>query len=195
MGLYGGTFDPIHNGHLLCAEETLEAYGFDEFLFIPSARPPHKPLDPSRAAPEDRYQMVCLATAGHPAFRVSRAEIDRPGRSYAIDTVRDFQSQYGPDAELSWILGADSLIDFAIWREGDALLDMCRFIAVTRPEYDLDLVPEVVRGRAEFFAITDVAISSTDIRSRAADGRSIRYRTPVAVADYIAEHRLYRQDA
>lgn len=191
MGLYGGTFDPIHNGHLLCAEETLEAYAFDHFWFIPSARPPHKPEDPSRATPEDRHHMVCLATDGHPMFRVSRAEIDRPGRSYAVDTVREFQGHYGPEAELSWILGADSLIDFEIWKDGDALLDMCRFIAVTRPEYDLDRVPATVRDRAEFFAITDVAISSTDVRARAAEGRSIRYRTPAAVAAYITDRQLY----
>ena len=169
----------------------MEAYAFDEFWFIPAARPPHKPEDPSRATPEDRYRMVCLATEGHPTFRVSRAEIDRPGRSYAVDTVRGFRSQYGPDADICWILGADSLIDFEIWKDGDMLLDMCRFIAVTRPEYDLDRVPDVVRGRAEFFTITGIGISSTDIRARARRGASIRYRTPDAVVAHIEQRNLY----
>jgi nicotinate-nucleotide adenylyltransferase len=135
--------------------------------------------------------MVCLATEGHPIFRVSRAEIDRPGRSYAVDTVRGFRERYGPDAELSWILGADSLIDFEIWKDGDILLDMCRFIAVTRPEYDLDRVPDAVRGRAEFFTITDIGISSTDVRDRVRRGASIRYRTPAPVLAHIQDRDLY----
>ncbi|MBT5534424.1 nicotinate (nicotinamide) nucleotide adenylyltransferase, partial [Candidatus Poribacteria bacterium] len=168
------------------------AFAFDEFWFIPSARPPHKPVDPSRATPEDRYRMVCLATEGHQTFRVSRAEIDRPGRSYAVDTVREFREQYGENAEFSWVLGADSLIDFEIWKDGDALLDMCQFVAVTRPEYDLARVPTQVREKAEFFTITGIGISSTDIRARVAEGRSIRYRTAAAVAAHIAERDLYR---
>ncbi len=169
----------------------MEAYAFDEFWFIPSARPPHKPEDPLRATAEDRYRMVCLATEGHPTFQVSRVEIDRPGRSYAVDTVRGFRDVYGPDAEICWILGADSLIDFEIWKDGDLLLDMCRFIAVTRPEYDLNRVPDVVRGRAEFFTITGIGISSTDVRARARRGESIRYRTPAAVVEYIQQQELY----
>lgn len=136
--------------------------------------------------------MVCLATEGHPTFRVARAEIDRPGRSYAVDTVREFREQYGADAEICWVLGADSLIDFEIWKDGDALLDMCRFIAVTRPEYDLSRVPDAIREKAEFFTITGIGISSTDMRARIAEGRSIRYRTPASVDAYISERGLYR---
>ena len=192
VALYGGTFDPIHYGHLLPAEEVCEAYGFDRFWFIPAARPPHKQDDPQRASPDERFEMVRLAVMGHPTFRVSRSEIDRTGKSYAIDTVREFQARYGPDATIYWILGADALIDFDVWKDGETLLEICRFVAMTRPRYDLSRVPKHVRERVEFFTVTGIDLSSTEIRARIAAGKSIRYRTPPAVIDYIERHGLYR---
>jgi nicotinate-nucleotide adenylyltransferase len=192
IALFGGTFDPIHYGHLLCAEEVREAFGFESIWFIPSARPPHKPEEAQRASPEDRYRMVCLAIAENPAFHVSRTELDREGKSYAIDTVREFLADYGADAEIYWILGADSLIEFEIWRDYRLLLDLCRFIAVTRPRYDLNRLPEIVRGRVHLFEMTEIGISSTGIRQAIQEGRSIRYRTPPPVEQYIRERGLYR---
>lgn len=191
LAIYGGTFDPIHYGHLICAEEALEAYQFDEFWFLPAARPPHKLDDPNRASPEHRYEMTRLAIEGHPVFRISRSEIDRQGRSYAIDTAREFLNAYGNNATLSWIVGADSLIEFEIWRDHDALLDLCRFIAVTRPNYDLSRAPKRVLEKTELFEMTAVDLSATDIRRRVREGRSIRYRTPAAVEEYIRRNRLY----
>ena len=192
IAIYGGTFDPIHYGHLLCAEEVQEAYRFDQFWFLPAARPPHKMSDPQRAEPKQRYEMTRLAIQDHPFFRISDSEIAREGASYAVDTAREFLERYGEDAQLHWIVGADSLIEFDIWRERETLLKLCKFIAVTRPSYDLSEAPPWALQKADLFPITPIDISATDIRKRVREGRSIRYRTPPAVQRYIQERRLYR---
>jgi nicotinate-nucleotide adenylyltransferase len=191
IALFGGTFDPIHLGHLICAEEVREAFGLERVWFVPARQPPHKPDDPLRASPEDRYRMVCLAVEDHSAFAVSREELDREGKSYAIDTVRAFRQRVGNETGIYWILGVDSLLDFHTWREPHALLGLCTLVAVTRPQYDPGLIPESLRGRVRLFPTTELGISATDIRERVRAGRSIRYRTPPPVERYIREHGLY----
>lgn len=191
IAIMGGTFNPIHYAHLLSAEQVRDGLGYDKILFIPSARPPHKePRD--IIAPEHRYQMTLLATADNSHFEVSRIELDRVGPSYAIQTVKELQAVYGKECKLAWIIGADSLIDFQIWKDFDELLDICHFIATTRPNYCLDKVPPELRNRVQLFSITGVDISATEIRERIRKGRSIRYLVPKAVMEYIERHQLYR---
>lgn len=193
VALFGGTFDPIHYGHLICAEEVKEAFGFDRVWFIPAFRPPHKPEDPFRAPPEDRYRMVCLAVEDNPAFAVSRTELDRGGVSYAIETVREFLAL--ERGELYWILGSDALAEIEMWRDWKTLGELCRFIAVSRPGYEIPRVPEPLRNRVEPFAMTEIGISSTRIRDAVRNGKSIRYWTPPRVIEYIQAHGLYRSDS
>ena len=187
----GGTFNPIHYAHLLSAEEVRDGLGYDKILFIPSARPPHKD---SRDIidPEHRYQMTLLATSDNADFEVSRIELDRVGPSFAIQTIKELQAFYGEECDLAFIIGADSLIDFKIWKDYDEILNICRFIATTRPNYCLDKVPSDLRDRVQYFSITGVDISATQIRERIRSGRSIRYLVPVPVYEYIERHRLYR---
>ena len=190
IGIMGGTFNPIHYAHLLSAEQVRDGLGFDHMLFIPSARPPHKDLR-DIIAPEHRYQMTVLATSDHPCFEVSRIELDRVGPSYAIQTVKELQAFYGEECQLAWIIGADSLIEFKIWKDFDQLLDICSFIATTRPSYSLNDVPKDLRNRVEFFSVTGVDISATEIRERIRSGASIRYLVPEPVVAYIEHHKLY----
>lgn len=192
VALFGGTFDPIHYGHLICAEEVKEAFGFERVWFIPAFQPPHKPEDPFRAPPEDRYRMVCLAVEDNPAFVVSRTELDRGGASYAIDTVREFL--VSGSRELYWILGSDALAEIEMWRDWKKLGELCRFIAVSRPGYGIPLVPEPLRNRVEPFTMTEIGISSTRIREAVRNGKSIRYWTPPRVIEYIEAHGLYRPE-
>jgi nicotinate-nucleotide adenylyltransferase len=135
--------------------------------------------------------MTVLATEDNPHFRVSRIELDRTGPSYAIETIRQFQVNYGDKAEIAWIIGADSLIEFTIWKDFDKLLDTCRFIATTRPNYDLSKAPVNVYNRVELFEITAVDISATEIRRRVREGRTIKYLVPKKVEEYIYQHTLY----
>ncbi|HIE26184.1 TPA: nicotinate-nucleotide adenylyltransferase [Candidatus Poribacteria bacterium] len=190
IAIMGGTFNPIHYGHLISAEEVYDGLGFDFVIFVPSARPPHKD-NRDIIDPQHRYMMTVLATEDNPHFRVSRIELDRTGPSYAIETIRQFQATYGDKAEISWIIGADSLIEFTIWKDFDKLLDICRFIATTRPNYDFSKAPANVYKRVEFFEITAVDISSTEIRCRIREGRTIKYLVPKKVEEYIYQHNLY----
>ena len=191
IAIMGGTFNPIHYAHLLSAEAVRDELGYNRILFIPSARPPHK--DPRDIIdPEHRYHMTRLAIADNPYFEVSRIELDRVGPSYAIQTVKELQALYGEGCELAWIIGADSLIDFTIWKDFDELLDVCHFIATTRPNYCLDKALPSIRNRVQAFPITSLDISATEIRDRIRAGCSIRYLVPNAVEEYIYRHQLYR---
>ena len=136
--------------------------------------------------------MVCLATAENPCFEVSRMELERAGPSYTIQTLKDLQTLYGDTAKIGWIIGADSLIEYQIWKDFDEVLARCEMIATTRPNYQLTHVPPAVRNRVTTFRITGVAISATEIRKRIALGHSIRYLVPEPVRDYISLHRLYQ---
>lgn len=191
IAIMGGTFNPIHYAHLLSAEQVREGLGYDKILFIPAARPPHK-SQPDMASAEHRFQMVLLATAENPYFEVSRIELDRDGPSYTIQTIKELRQLYGETSELAWIIGADSLIEYKIWKDFDEVLEQCTLIATTRPNYDLDLVPLEIRNRVKTFRITGVDMSATEIRERVQNDSSIRYLVPEAVATYINEHRLYQ---
>ena len=191
IAIMGGTFNPIHYAHLLSAEQVYDRLDFDKILFIPSARPPHKD-DGEIIDSEHRYQMARLATSDNAHFDVSRIELDRTGPSYAIQTVKELQTLYGSACELAWIIGADSLIEFKIWKNFDELLDICHFIATTRPNYNLDNVPPTLRSRVQIFPITGVDISATKIRRHVRKGVSIRYLVPEPVRQYIDRHKLYK---
>lgn len=191
IAVMGGTFNPIHYAHLLSAEEVREGLGYDKILFMPSARPPHKYADVI-IPPEHRHQMVLLATAENPHFEVSRMELERAGPSYTIQTLKALQQLYGDTAELAWIIGADSLIEYKVWKDFDEVLGRCLMIATTRPNYELNRVPRAIRNRVTIFQITGVDISATEIRERIRRGLSIRYLVPETVRAYIYRHGLYR---
>jgi len=193
LGIMGGTFDPIHYGHLVAAEEARAAFGLHLVTFIPCREPPHK-KDYQVTDAEHRYAMTMTATCTNPHFDALRIELERLGPSYTIDTLRQLHAAH-PQAELFFITGADAVRELLTWREPERLVALCRFVAVTRPGYDLrglerDL-GELARSVAAIEA-PGVNISSTQIRERVAQGRSIKYLTPDAVETYIVKHRLYR---
>jgi len=186
LGLMGGTFDPIHNGHLVAAEEARYAFSLDRVMFIPAGRPWQK--ERHVAAPAERFQMTVLATQDNPHFEVSRTEIDREGPTYTVDTLRELRAGR-PDDALFFITGADAIREILSWKDPDEALQLATFVAVTRPGYELDRLP----SRAiEVLEIPALAISSTDIRARVAAGRPIRYLVPDAVAAHIKVRGLYR---
>ena len=191
IAVMGGTFNPIHYAHLISAEQVRTGLGYDKILFIPSARPPHKVTDADVIEPEHRYQMVLLAIAENPHFEVSRIELERAGPSYTIETLKALKELYGETTELAWIIGADSLIEYRIWKDFDKVLERCVMIATTRPNYDLNRVPLEIRKRVTAFPITGVDISATDIRERVRTGLSIQYLVPGRVQEYIDQHQLY----
>lgn len=195
LGVMGGTFNPIHYGHLLAAESAREMLNLDKILFIPNRYPPHKRPE-EIASPEDRFVMTVLATMNHPQFRVSRIEIDRPGPSYTLDTLRLLHAQH-PDDELFFITGIDAVLDMPSWHEARALMDLAHFVAVTRPGYRVDeLRWALTEERLKKVFVVEVAtlnISSSEIRKRIRDNLSIRYLTPQPVVDYILHYGLYKE--
>lgn len=202
IGVMGGTFDPIHIGHLVTAEEARAQFALDRVIFIPSARPPHKTTEPHAHA-EDRLRMAELAIEVNPALSVSDIEAKRVGLSYTVDTLREIHEAYGYGTELYFITGADAILEILTWKEPETLLAESRFIAATRPGYQLkklaDALPEYnSEGKRALENVTmmevpALAISSTDIRDRVAAGRPFRYLVPEAVWSYIREKGLYRQ--
>ncbi|PZN12280.1 MAG: nicotinate-nucleotide adenylyltransferase [Bacillota bacterium] len=196
LGVLGGTFDPIHIGHLVAAEAARTGFGLDRVLFVPAGQPPHK--DPSAvAAAEHRYRMTVLATAGNPYFYTTRLELDRSGPSYTIDTVRQLAAMARP-ASLFFIAGADAVVTLPSWRGGTSLLDECELIAVTRPGFSrqalddfLRALPPARRRRVHLLPIPGIDISSTELRERVANGQSIRYLVPPSVEDYVYKYGLY----
>ena len=195
LGIMGGTFDPIHYGHLLMAEEARQAFALDEVVFVPNGRPAHK-KEYGVSSPEDRYDMTRLATASNPFFSASRLELDRPGVSYTIDTLRAFHALYPQLEALYFITGADAVLEILTWHEHEQLARECRFIAVTRPGFMLERLEKIVNAEflksVSFLPIPGLEISSTDIRNRMHQSRSIKYLTPEPVEAYIKQHGLYR---
>ena len=195
VGIMGGTFDPIHFGHLLMAEEARQAFALDEVVFVPNGRPAHKKAY-LVSSPEDRYAMTRLAIASNPQFSCSRIEIDRPGPSYAIDTIREFRARYPDLSALYFITGADAILQILTWHEYEKLVETCQFIAVTRPGFSLERLSELADknflDHVSFLPIPGLDISSTDIRVRVHQRRSIRYLCPESVIEYIEETKLYR---
>ena len=192
----GGTFDPIHLGHLVTAEEALVQFNLDRVLFMPTGKPAAKNSQSVTSA-EDRYLMTVLATAANPDFDVSRMEVDRPGTTYTVDTLRALRDEFGPAVELFFITGADAVWEIVTWKDADQVAGLATFIAATRPGYDLEAARSAheeaaTRFRIEYVEVPALAISSTELRARVAARRPIRYLTTESVASYIVKHGLYR---
>lgn len=188
----GGTFDPVHNGHLVAASEVAALFELDEVVFVPSGRPWQK-ADRHVSRGEDRYLMTFLATAGNPQFTVSRIDIERGGPTYTIDTLRDLH-RLRPDAELFFITGADALAQIFTWRNHRELFDLAHFIGVTRPGYRLSRDASVPAESVSLLEVPALAISSSDIRERVGRGAPIWYLTPDGVVRYIGKRGLYRPE-
>jgi len=197
VGIMGGTFDPIHIGHLVTAEAVRIEYSLDKVLFIPAANPPHK-QDWQVTAAMHRYIMTVMATYSNPHFHVSAIELERPGLSYTIDTIKTLKDQFGGQTDFYFITGADAVQDLPTWERVHELLDLCHFIAATRPGCisTLDSVIKFFgqqgRKRIHRLATPELEISSTDIRERVKSGRSIKYIVPESVENYILKEGLYR---
>lgn len=195
----GGTFDPIHNGHLVAGSEVADLFDLDVVVFVPTGQPWQK-KDKKVSPAEDRYLMTVVATASNPRFLVSRVDIDREGDTYTVDTLHDMRRTY-PDAELFFITGADALEKIVTWRDWESMFDLAHFVGVTRPGYALPsgeselgpLQAEVDAGRLSLVDIPAMAISSTGIRQRAEQGRPVWYLVPDGVVQYITKHGMYLQ--
>ncbi|GAA1674677.1 nicotinate-nucleotide adenylyltransferase [Microbacterium lacus] len=183
----GGTFDPIHHGHLVAASEVAQSFDLDEVVFVPTGRPWQKSdVSPS----EHRYLMTVIATASNPRFTVSRVDIDRAGPTYTIDTLRELKKER-PEAELFFITGADAIAQILSWRDHDELWDLAHFVAVSRPGHDLSTAGLPTDDVSQL-EIPALAISSTDCRERVESGNPVWYLVPDGVVQYIAKHHLYR---
>ena len=198
IGLFGGTFDPVHAGHLILAEQCREQCRLDEVWFLPAGEPPHK-RGASITPGKSRAEMLDLAVAGHPQFRVNRMELERRGTTFTVDTLELLHAE-DPSRELFFLIGADSLAELTTWRSPDRIAQLATIVAVNRGDRPLpDVSPLAARlgtefvARLEFATMPGIDLSSTDIRRRAHSGLSIRYLTPRAVEVYIAEHAVYRQ--
>ena len=191
IGVMGGTFDPVHHGHLVAGSEVAHIFGLDEVVFVPTGRPWQKEGRAVSPA-EDRYLMTVIATASNPRFSVSRVDIDRPGPTYTIDTLRDLREANGPEADLFFITGADALAKMLTWHDVDKLFSLAHFIGCTRPGHRLTGagLPE---GKVSLVEIPALAISSSECRNRVAAGEPVWYLVPDGVVQYIAKRNLYRR--
>ncbi|GIX03010.1 MAG: putative nicotinate-nucleotide adenylyltransferase [Planctomycetaceae bacterium] len=208
IGVYGGTFDPVHWGHLILAEQCREQLALDEVWFIPAGEPPHK-LAGDRTPGRQRQEMLELALAGHPAFKLSEIELQRPGPSFTVETLEELHRRH-PEHQWWLLLGADALRDFPGWRQPERIAQLARIAAVNRhlviphagimsdphrlPPHDVTAFQQRFGERLDVVCMPPVGLSASDIRQRAAQGRSIRYLVPRAVEMYILQHGLYRSD-
>ncbi|MDQ1622932.1 MAG: nicotinate-nucleotide adenylyltransferase [Actinomycetota bacterium] len=186
LGVMGGTFDPIHHGHLVAASEVAAKFDLDEVVFVPTGQPWQKTAK-KVSEPEHRYLMTVIATASNPSFTVSRVDVDRPGPTYTIDTLRDLRT-LRPDADLFFITGADALAQILSWKDIDELWSLAHFVGVTRPGHVLD---GMGRTDVSLLEVPAMAISSTDCRARVAAGNPVWYLVPDGVVQYIAKYGLY----
>ncbi len=194
LAIMGGSFNPIHIGHLVCAEEAVSQYSLDKVLFMPTGTAPHKEID-TGAGPEARYRMVEIAIAGNSRFEVSRYELDKKQICYTVDTLRHFREEM-PEAELFFITGADAVIEILEWKDPGEILHLATLIAATRPGYVVEKMPVKTReflkqNRVRVMEIPCIGVSSSLIRERIAQGRSIRYLVPDGVERFIEKERLY----
>jgi len=188
VGVMGGTFDPIHHGHLVAASEVASVFKLDEVIFVPTGEPWQKSNRQVSAA-EHRYLMTVVATASNPRFTVSRADIDRPGPTFTIDTLRDLK-RLRPEADLFFITGADAMAQIMSWKDNDELWDLAHFVGVTRPGHVLD---DMGRSDVSLLEVPAMAISSTDCRQRVQEQNPVWYLVPDGVVQYIAKYGLYVQ--
>ncbi len=219
LGLLGGSFNPVHHGHLAIARQTREALGLDQILFIPTNHPPHKP-NGSLAPVQDRYEMVRLAIASDPSLAISEVEIRRPGKSYSIDTIRLLQQEHGARTQLFFLIGLDAFLDFPSWREPLTLLELCPFVVLSRPGLSfrslstMALLPPIPQAsladldagrisqlevslgtqRLTYLQLPPCTVSASDIRSRIRRGLSVANLLPPLVESYILQHHLYQED-
>jgi nicotinate-nucleotide adenylyltransferase len=191
LGVMGGTFDPVHHGHLVAASEVQARFDLDEVIFVPTGQPYQK-ADRQVSEAEHRYLMTVVATASNPRFTVSRVDIDRGGPTYTVDTLTDLAALH-PDAELYFITGADALKDILGWRAAREMFDLAHFVGCTRPGYDMDnsTLDGMPAERVTIVEIPALTISSTDCRGRTARGEPVWYLVPDGVVQYISKHRLY----
>jgi nicotinate-nucleotide adenylyltransferase len=186
----GGTFDPIHHGHLVAASEVSNRFDLDQVLFVPTGVPYQKRGRPVSSA-EDRYLMTVVATASNPRFSVDRVDIDRPGATYTVDTLRELRARH-PEAQLFFITGADALGQILSWHRIEELFELAHFVGVTRPGYELD-DDHLPRGSVTLVPVPAMAISSTECRRRVRDGRPVWYLVPDGVVQYISKRCLYQE--
>lgn len=196
LGIMGGTFDPIHIGHLACAEQAREAFGLDAVIFIPTGNPAHKQGKTVTPA-EMRLEMCRLACLPNPHFDVSAIEVERAGLTYAVDTVRALRQHFPENVELCYITGADSILSIARWKDSREIARMVQFVAATRPGYEVgtafkEELAQLGDFRVSYFEVTSLAISSSELRAMVAEGYSLRYLTTLSVCDYIFRNGLYR---
>jgi nicotinate-nucleotide adenylyltransferase len=191
VGVMGGTFDPIHHGHLVAASEVQSWFDLDEVIFVPTGQPWQK-ADRDVSPAEDRYLMTVIATAANPRFAVSRVDIDRDGPTYTIDTLRDLAALH-PDADLYFITGADAMAALLTWRDHEELFELAHFVGCTRPGHEMDdgTLEGLPKDRITLVEIPALAISSTDCRHRVERGEPVWYLVPDGVVQYIGKHRLY----
>ena len=196
-GIMGGTFDPIHIGHLVLAEEVRNKLNLDKIIFIPSGNPPHK-NSKNVTKSIHRYEMTLLATISNPNFEISSVEIDKTGKTYTVDTIKDLRQKCKTNAEFYFITGADSILDLPNWKNVNELLHLCKFVAATRPGFKLKKMEEKIKELEELhnkniytIIVTALQISSTDIRNRIREGNSVKYLLPETVEDYIYKNKLY----
>ncbi len=204
IGIMGGTFNPIHYGHLVTAEEALIQFNLDKVIFIPTGIPPHKTKG-ILASAEDRYLMTVIATASNQDFFVSRIEIDKKKTCYTIDTLRYLKSIFLDKATLYFITGADAILEILTWKDTEEILKLCKFIAATRPGYDAAKIKDLTTKITKDFGLSQdkkdhiyimeipaLAISSTDIRKRIRENKPIKYLLPEGVCNYLLKHNLYK---
>lgn len=192
LGIMGGVFDPIHCGHLFAAEEARVEFKLDEVIFVPCRQPAHKRGN-DISDPEDRYLMTVLATSNNQFFEVSKVELNRPGPSYSIDTVKEFLKKYHHGVKIFFITGADAFLEVDSWYKSEELIKLCQFVAATRPGYDLNKLDKKFKKIIKIIEIPALAISSTDIRRRVREEKSIKYLLPQEVEEYIYKKGLYRK--
>lgn len=199
-GIMGGTFDPIHMGHLVLAEEVRNRLNLDKVIFIPSGNPPHK-NDKKVTTAINRYEMTLLAITSNPNFEISTIEIERTGKSYTIDTIKQLKKKCKVKAEFYFITGADAILDLPNWKNFDELLTLCKFVAATRPGFELKKMQENIKVLEEkcnnsiyTIVVPALQISSTDIRNRIIEEQSIKYLLPEAVENYIYKNKLYTKE-
>ncbi|MFC4111910.1 nicotinate-nucleotide adenylyltransferase [Nonomuraea zeae] len=192
VGVMGGTFDPIHHGHLVAASEVAHHFDLDEVVFVPTGRPYQKSGREVSAA-EDRYLMTVIATASNPRFSVSRVDVDRPGPTFTIDTLRDISEIYGHEVDLFFITGADALGAILGWQDADELFERAHFVGCTRPGHTLH-DPGLPEGRVTLLEIPALAISSSECRQRVAKGEPIWYLVPDGIVQYIGKRGLYHAE-
>ena len=197
LGIMGGTFNPIHHGHLVMAEEVRNKFGLDKVIFVPTGNPPHKDSQ-ELAAAQDRYLMTVLATMTNLYFEVSPLEIERQGVSYTIDTIKEFKKTYGKSTKIYFITGADAILSIFTWKNMEDLLESCSFIAATRPGYCLQELKSKIEAinpaylkHIHLVEVPGIAVSSTDVRERIREGKPIKYLMPETVESYIIKNKLY----